>query len=86
MGGGVSRGLGRQDHQLGGGVLGEGQDRLQGARHGCRKPRGQILVQRGVTDTCCGRRKDTRVKNSHAWDPDKSADKRSHSFYVIPRL
>lgn len=52
MGGRVSRWLGGQDHQLGRGVLGKRQDRLQGARHGCGKPRGQILVQRGVTYAC----------------------------------
>lgn len=40
-----------QHHQLGGGVLGQGQNWLKRGRHSCRKPRREILMQSCVANT-----------------------------------
>ena len=50
MGGGVGRGLRRQDDELCGGVLGEGEDGGHGAGHGRREAGGQVLVQGRVPE------------------------------------
>lgn len=56
VGGAVGGGLGGQDDELGGGLLGEGEDRLHGAGHGGGEGGWQVLVQRGVANAWGGGR------------------------------
>lgn len=56
VGGAVGGGLGGQDDELGGGLLGEGEDGLHGAGHGGGEGGWQVLVQRGVANAWGGGR------------------------------
>lgn len=51
MGSWVGGRLTGQHHQLGGGVLGQGQNWLKRGRHSCREPRGEILMESCVANT-----------------------------------